>query len=272
MQKGSHHSLEAKNKMSKIRKGRKLSDEHIINRTKSQKGLKRSEETKNKISESRKGKSYPHRGVHFSKETKNKISNSCKGLRRSEETKSKMSKSRMGRYVSEETRKKISNSNKGKIVNKGIDHPNYGKTGELSPCWKGGGIISRKRTYEKHKNNIKYRLGRLISCAIWHSLKRNNGSKNGRHWCDLVGYSVEQLENRLKSTLPKGYTWQDFIEGRLQIDHIVPINAFNYSSPEHLDFRNCWTLNNLQLLPSKTNICKSDNLKEPFQPCLKLII
>lgn len=68
--------------------------------------------------------------------------------------------------------------------------------------------------------------------------------------------------------MPKGYTWADFMAGRLHIDHKVPLAAFNFTTSEDLDFKRAWALSNLQLLPEADNIAKSDSLDGPFQPSL----
>ena len=98
------------------------------------------------------------------------------------------------------------------------------------------------------------------------------GNKNGRHWETLIGYKLNDLIKHLKSTMSKGYTWQNYLEGKLHIDHKIPISVFNFSKPEHPDFRRCWALSNLQLLPAKENIVKRDKLTKPFQPALQINI
>jgi len=119
----------------------------------------------------------------------------------------------------------------------------------------------------KRKIDLKCNLNHKISGGIYKSLRRE---KNGWHWETLVGYTLKDLIKRLKKTMPKGYTWQDFLEGRLHIDHRIPISAFNYTKPEHIDFKRCWALKNLQLLPAKENRVKHDKLSRPFQPALKI--
>ena len=127
------------------------------------------------------------------------------------------------------------------------------------------------RVYQnnKRKTDLKFNLSHKISGAILKSLKRN---KNGYHWEDLVGYTLDDLKKHLENTMPKGYCWQDYMEGRLHVDHIIPNNAFNYNSVSHPDFKRCWDLTNLQLLPARENIRKSNKLYKPFQPALKLMI
>ena len=72
----------------------------------------------------------------------------------------------------------------------------------------------------------------------------------------------------IESQFTEGMTWEN--HGEWHIDHIVPLSAFNYSKPEHEDFRRCWALSNLQPLWAKDNQAKKDKLDKPFQPRLKL--
>jgi len=119
----------------------------------------------------------------------------------------------------------------------------------------------------KLKTNLKYNLNHKIKTAIGISLK---GNKAGRHWEDLVGYTLNDLTKRLQSTMPECYTWKDYMEGKLEVDHKVPISAHNFTSPENPDFKRCWALENLQLLPVKENRRKINHLDKPFQPALEL--
>jgi len=108
------------------------------------------------------------------------------------------------------------------------------------------------------KHDIKHVLNARIRTGIIGSLK--NHSKEGRSWCNLVGYNSETLKRSLQKTMPKGHSWQDFLNGKLHIDHIIPISVFNFTNPEHSDFKRCWALNNLQLLTASDNIKKSNHV------------
>ena len=127
----------------------------------------------------------------------------------------------------------------------------------------------KQREYIKYKieKNPKYSLNRRLSRAIYNALK---SKKNGRHWENLVGYTLDNLIEHLKITMPKGYNWKDYINGSLQIDHIIPISVWNYSSAEHIDFKRCWALENLRLLSKEENRKKSNKLISSFQPALRL--
>jgi len=121
----------------------------------------------------------------------------------------------------------------------------------------------------KRKTDLKYNLNHRMRCSIYNAIR---GNKAGKHWEILVGYSLNILIKHLEKTLPNNYTWQDYLKGRLQIDHITPVRIFNFTTPEHIDFRRCWDLSNLRLLPSKENNCKGGKLNKPFQPALKILI
>jgi len=127
--------------------------------------------------------------------------------------------------------------------------------------------IKNKYKRNKIKTNLKFNLNEKISSGIRTSIKNN---KNGRHWETLVEYTLKDLQKRLQKTMPEGYTWEDFMNGKLHIDHIIPKSVFNFTKPEHIDFKKCWALKNLRLLPAKENLSKHDNLTKPFQPALKI--
>ena len=130
-------------------------------------------------------------------------------------------------------------------------------------------IRKKKNVYckDRTKTDLKSNLNHRMSIAILLSLK---GNKNGRHWESLVGYTLDDLANRLKQTMPNGYTWQDYMEGKLEIDHRIPISVFNFTNHSHTDFKRCWALSNLRLLPAEENLIKSNKLTKPFQPALKI--
>jgi len=123
-----------------------------------------------------------------------------------------------------------------------------------------------KKYLNQWRNNrdifdLKYVLNRRIRSSIRKSLKKNKG---GKHWEDLVPYNFTQLKNYLQKTLPKNYTWQDYLEGKLQIDHIIPIRTFEFKTPEDEEFRECWSLYNLRLLPTEENRIKKDKITNPI--------
>lgn len=123
-----------------------------------------------------------------------------------------------------------------------------------------------RKAMAKNLSTTKGRLRYKISVSIGAALK---GNKAGRHWEDIVGYTLGQLYRRLRYTMPKGYEWQDYLDGKLHIDHKIPVSVFNFEKPEDIDFQKCFALKNLQLLPALENIIKSNKLDKHFQPSLR---
>ena len=119
----------------------------------------------------------------------------------------------------------------------------------------------REKQRERHSISLKCNLNHKISISIYHSLK---GNKAGRHWEILIGYTLKKLIYYLKQTIPTNYTWQDYLQGKLHIDHIIPIRAFVFNKPEDEEFKQCWSLCNLRLLPKYENISKSDSINNPI--------
>ncbi len=118
---------------------------------------------------------------------------------------------------------------------------------------------------KRYKTDFRFKLNNNMAVAIGQSLK---GKKAGRKWEILVGYTLKDLIKRLQKTIPEGSCWQDYIDGKLEIDHIYPISVFNFTRAENIDFKRCWALKNLRLLPVKENRVKYNKLDKPFQPAL----
>ena len=111
----------------------------------------------------------------------------------------------------------------------------------------------RKRKYQnKYSKTSKGNLCNRMRAGVYQSLK---GLKNGP-WQKLVGYTVDDLIEHLKTTMPEGFTWDDYLSGKLHIDHILPISSFSFTKPEHQGFKDCWALKNLQLLTAFDNLSK----------------
>ena len=129
-------------------------------------------------------------------------------------------------------------------------------------------IINNRWQNKEYRINLRYKLDKRIKGAIRCSLKNKSKVK---FWESLVGYTANELKKHLQKTIPNGYSWQDYLNGELQMDHITPISAFNFDSTNQIDFKKCWKLKNLRLLPAKENRNKSKKLTRPFQPALKII-
>lgn len=122
------------------------------------------------------------------------------------------------------------------------------------------------KEYNKKRRSVpKGRLNSNISTAIRASL---SGNKNGFHWESLVGYTLEDLKFRLEKQFAENMTWNNYGKKGWEIDHKIPIAAFNFETPTDTDFKKCWALKNLQPLWSAENIRKQDKVDRPHQPSL----
>lgn len=100
-------------------------------------------------------------------------------------------------------------------------------------------------------------LDHRMNSAILGALKSN---KAGRRWENLVGYTLDELKNRIESQFSEGMTWEKLVTGEIHIDHKIPKSRFSYTTAEDHQFVNCWSLNNLQPLWARDNMLKGSKL------------
>jgi len=117
----------------------------------------------------------------------------------------------------------------------------------------------RNRKYDdKRRKDPIFRFNQNMSRSISLSLKKNNLSKNGRHWEDLVGYTSQELRDHLESLFLPGMTWEN--RSLWHIDHIIPKSFFQIKEVGDVEFRMCWRLENLQPLWAFDNISKHNKI------------
>ena len=87
-----------------------------------------------------------------------------------------------------------------------------------------------------------------------------NSGKGGRHWEEILGYTVQELRSHLEKQFTPGMSWELFLQGKIHIDHRVPIAFFEYQKPEDWEFQYCWSLDNLQPMWALDNRKKSDKV------------
>jgi hypothetical protein len=110
---------------------------------------------------------------------------------------------------------------------------------------------NRKALRKYHSDpltNIRVRIMSRLSESIKVKKPRRN------KWCEVLGFTVEELKSHLESKFCDGMTWDNY--GKWHIDHIIPVSAFTFSSVDDPDFRECWKLENLQPLWAVDNMRK----------------
>lgn len=123
-----------------------------------------------------------------------------------------------------------------------------------------------RKDAERRRESDKYRLEDAISSGIRRGIL--SGSKCGRRTFQLLGYSVDELRAHLERQFSPGMTWGNY--GKWHIDHIIPLSAHNYETPDDIDFKKAWALSNLQPLWREDNISKGAKIAGGFQPSLVL--
>ena len=131
------------------------------------------------------------------------------------------------------------------------------KLKEQHKIWQQNNPKLRKYRNEKYKTDIKLKINCIIRSAINKSLK---GNKNGKHWENLVGYTLEDLIRHLEAQFKDGMTWNNHGRNGWHIDHKIPISLFNITSTKSKGFEKCWELSNLQPLWAKENLEKHNKL------------
>lgn len=105
------------------------------------------------------------------------------------------------------------------------------------------------RLYMKKKRRDPYwRLAKNTSKSIWECLKNK---KNQLTWLKFVDYSLQDLITHLESKFKPEMTWNNYGE-YWHLDHIKPLSLFNLE----LEFKDAWSLSNLQPLEAKLNWSK----------------
>jgi len=117
--------------------------------------------------------------------------------------------------------------------------------------------INAKRARKRRRQNIRVRIGDNMSSMIYLALK---AKKNGRHWEDFVDYTLDELIVHLENQFQLNMSWDNY--GEWHIDHKKPRSAFHFKNPNDIEFRKCWSLNNLQPLWAIDNLKKNATFKE----------
>jgi hypothetical protein len=123
----------------------------------------------------------------------------------------------------------------------------------------------RDREYQRVAlSTPKGKLENAISTGVHRGII--HGSKASRSTFAILGYSLNDLISHLESQFKPGMSWENYGRGGWHVDHKLPRAAFNYETPDDIDFKRCWALENLQPLWEKDNFSKGAKLTAPFQP------
>lgn len=150
-------------------------------------------------------------------------------------------------------KKKYYQANKAKIINKVAQ-------------WVKNNPDKRKANALRHQRKLmstaRGRVDHRISVSIGLALR---GAKRGRRWETLVGYTLDDLYRHIESKFSRGMSWEKLLAGEIHIDHIIPKSRFDYASPDDLEFRRCWAIENLQPKLAIENLSKGSKMEANSQ-------
>lgn len=126
----------------------------------------------------------------------------------------------------------------------------------------------QQKEYDQKPEAIKKR--RLRNNRVGRKLYRNIGSKislsiksgkDGKKWETLVDFNLINLKIHLEKQFKKGMNWKNY--GEWHIDHRIPNSWFSYKYHTDKEFKECWSLRNLQPKWEHDNCSKKDRYAEP---------
>jgi len=106
----------------------------------------------------------------------------------------------------------------------------------------------RERMRRQHKRK---KPGAKLCDLMRDAIRRGGQSKAVEN---LLGYSISDLREHLEQRFTEGMNWQEFLAGRIHIDHVVPLAAFDLFDKAQL--LRAWALPNLQPMWAADNLAK----------------
>jgi len=111
---------------------------------------------------------------------------------------------------------------------------------------------AKNRLIERLKLDHNFRLRFNFSSLLRYHIK-----KGGNKTFDIVGYTINQLKQHLEQQFDSKMNWDNY-GSYWHIDHIKPASSFNQKND--IEFKECWSLENLQPLEAKENMRKGARL------------
>jgi len=113
--------------------------------------------------------------------------------------------------------------------------------------------------YHRKKTTFHGQIELRFVRKIRKSVAKRNGPTN---WPAVFGYTFEALRKHLEDHFTKGMTWDLFMSGKIEIDHIIPKCSFYYETVYEPEFKACWALSNLQPMWGAENRRKGDRMPD----------
>lgn len=112
---------------------------------------------------------------------------------------------------------------------------------------------NRKEFAERYGSDLQFTLTHRVGALLRVSLRHRKKSKR---MVELLGFTLDEFKAHLEAQFTKGMSWEEFMAGRIHIDHVIPVASFNITSDSCNEFVACWSLANLRPLWASENLSK----------------
>lgn len=126
-------------------------------------------------------------------------------------------------------------------------------------------INKQRNEYSKNRRV----LDPIFKLKQYHRNQINKFLKNDKYKIESIWkyleYSPQQLKKHLEKQFESWMNWKNYGTANVnkktwQIDHILPISSLRYVSICDINFKRCWSLDNLRPMESIANIKKGNKL------------
>jgi len=156
-----------------------------------------------------------------------------------------------------------------KLYDRTYHHVNKESKSEYHENWRKDNLVKLKEYHtEWRKNNREhvnkksakwdknrcatdpdYKFKKYLRTAIWQSFKDNH-SENVTNMLKHLPYTLTDLKEHITNLFTDSMSWENY--GEWHLDHKIPQSNFKFTSFEDNDFKECWSLTNLQPLWATT--------------------
>jgi hypothetical protein len=116
----------------------------------------------------------------------------------------------------------------------------------------------KDRYHKKMDTNENFKTGLYLRNELNVALK-NQGVIKNTQFNIQIGCTIDELNRYLETQFIGGMTWENHNRHGWHIDHIIPVNAFNFKDP--VQQRACFYFKNLRPMWGRLNIQKGDKYK-----------
>jgi ribosomal protein L28 len=114
--------------------------------------------------------------------------------------------------------------------------------------------VEKERYHTDPNFNITLKLRKRLRGALYAQFVL----KKGKRTLDFLGCSLDQFKFYFEAKFTEGMSWDNFLAGKIHIDHIIPCASFDLIKPE--EQAKCFHYTNLQPLWCEDNIRKGARL------------